>query len=135
MTFAGSLAACTAPSSARSAAARFSAATTGALGGESGASAPLFSTGAAKRGLLRGGGVLATPCHGRAGLPSSPSTAIITSRGAAGVDCLVNQGGEVPLDLTQIVAIGRGLALAKRTSRAERAGGMRVPGRSRDKQG
>ena len=99
---AGSSAACTAPSSAISGAARFSAATTGALGGESSASAPLFSTGAAKRGLLRGGGVLATPCHGRAGLPSSSSTAMNTSRGAAGVDCLVNQGDEVPLDLTQI---------------------------------
>jgi len=102
MAFAGPSAACTAPSSARSAAARFSAATTGALGGESGASAPLFSTEAAKRGLLRGGEVLATVCHGREGVPSSPWTAIITSGGAAWVDCLVNQGGEVPLDLTQI---------------------------------
>jgi hypothetical protein len=83
MTFAGSSAASTAPFSARSAVARFSAATTGALGGESGASAPLFSTGAAKRGLLRGEGVLATPCHGREGVPSSPWTAIIMSGGAA----------------------------------------------------
>ena len=102
MAFTGSPAACTAPSSARSAAARLSAATTGALGGESGASGPLFSTGAAKRGLLRSEGVLATVCHDREGVPSSPWTAIITSGGAARVDCLVNQGDEVPLDLTQI---------------------------------
>ncbi len=40
-----------------------------------------------------------------------------------------------PLDLTLIRRIGRSLALAKRTSQAECAGGMRVLGRSRDEHG